>query len=203
MTHEALQPAINRLTDACHNLAQTRRHTIHTTHGRRRIHLPPRYTQLHQAIATTRAGLHSNSFESRTPVGLAALELLHQIDSEVTKIHPPPGKWPGWTLYRLHAIPQRKWRPQDTNNIHQHAATLENYTQRIDNLFDPPTLIPLSKPCPTCGNTTIWKTLNGELIRQSALQLTTEQCRCQHCGTTWTKDQYGVLGRLLNSQESA
>jgi hypothetical protein len=203
MTHEALAPAINRLTNACNDLAQPRRHTIHTPTTRRRIHLPPRYTQLQQAITTTRKGTHTTEFESKTPVSLTALKLLHEIDTTTTKIHPPPGKWPGWTIHRLHAIPQQKWRPQDTTLINQHAATLENYTQKIDNLFDPPSIIQLPQPCPNCANTTIWKTIDGEQVRQTALQLTPEQCRCQHCGTTWTNDQYEFLGRLLNTQETA
>lgn len=201
MTHEPLQPAITQLANACHDLAQPRRHTIHTDHGRRRIHLPPRYTQLHQAIATSRAGTHSGAYGSRTPCSTTALELLHQIDNTLTRMHPPPNKWPGWTLMRLHALPEQKWRPQDTNHLNRITTQLQSFTQRIDQLFDPPAVIQLKKPCPTCNNTNIWKIVDGEKTRQTALLLTQTECRCQVCGTTWTNDQYEFLGRILNAQE--
>lgn len=203
MTHEALKPALNRLTDACSDLAHPRRHTINTEHGRRTLHLPPRYTQLHQAIGASRAGTHTSAFGSRSPCSSTALDLLHEIDQTITRMHPAPRGWHGWTLMRLHALPQQHWRPQDTKQVHHYAARLENFTQRIDQLFDPPAVIQLNKACPICDNTTIRKNINGEQGRQTALLLTTNECRCQACGTTWTKDQFEFLGKLLTDHATS
>lgn len=201
MTHEALHPAINRLADACADLAQPQRHTIRTDHGRRRVHLPPRYTQLHQSIGAARAGSHTSEFGSRSPCSSAALDLLHEIDKTVALMHPAPRGWHGWTIMRLHALPQQPWRPQDTRQIHQMANILERYTQSIDQLFDPPAVIHLNKPCPACDNVTFSRTIDGEQSRQSALLLTAAECRCQVCGTTWSRDQFEFLGRILETRE--
>lgn len=207
MTHEALQPAIHRLADACADLADPRRHTIHLENGygtRRRIHLPPRYTQLQQAIKTHSTAGHTTAFGSRPPLGLKPLHLLTQIDEAIIHMHPPPGGWPGWTLIRLHALPHQPWRPQDTNHVNLISKQLENFTRRIDDLFDPPRPpIQLRQPCPICVNITVLRHIDGELVRQAALLLTSEECRCQHCGAHWAKDQLEFLGKLLNDQTSA
>lgn len=185
MTDGALQPAIDRLTDVCDRLGQSRPSQ------------PSRYTQLSETITGARAGGHTGACGSRPPLALDALQLLQEVDREVAAIHPAPNGWQGWTLQRLQAIKSRKWRPQDAGLVNRYTSMIEGLSTRIDEMFDPPTMIPVGRPCPTCGTSIVYRDSDGERLRHPALVITSEHCACHSCGAKWMPEQYKFLGELL------
>lgn len=79
----------------------------------------------------------------------------------------------------------------------------EGWRDRIWELFDPPTELELTEPCPTCEQRYVH---NAEGEQQSALIVTHKQskqpvARCRSCGYLWEGEaQLVILGRMIGAE---
>ena len=65
-------------------------------------------------------------------------------------------------------------------------------------IIDPPPRLSLAMPCPECGTRTVYRPdSGGDVVRQPALAISDEGCRCQHCRTLWPPESYRLLAKVL------
>lgn len=112
------------------------------------------------------------------------------------QLNPEP---PTSTERRLRLIAARNFRPDDIAAIVKITNTLTTWTARINALLEPEHIKHVSAPCPACGATTIHrKDSAGEIVRQPALQIITDQgCTCLRCRAHWAPEYYLHLSRVL------
>lgn len=192
----ALLLARRRLEDSIDELVHTRRHTIRLEGGRlRRVRLPSLYQQVVEAVQSHRAG-GGGKWAGQFPFWADALVLLGEIDAEVVRMHPHPHQWQGWTVQRLAAVSERKWRPQDCKQMLGYAEKLSTFSKRAEALFAPKP-IPLPDACPECGEKTVYRNQDGEEVRTPALQITENGATCGACRANWPIERLPMLGRIL------
>lgn len=169
------------------------------------VWLDPLYEQLRDAVPGSkrdRTGVPT----SQPPAWIDALDLLREIDTTVARWEP---SWPQnprdptelstpVTIFRLRAIQSRKWRPHDGADIHHKTNTLKTWVERITSLLANTHVKHLPAACPACGKKTVYRRDNaGDLVRQPALQITTQGCVCQHCRTVWGPERFMLLAKVL------
>jgi len=188
--HDPLQLAKNRLTDAIDKLIKPRPTT--TSNGNI-SYLPSRYDTLRDAVGSRpTSGEHSPSTRAGLPVWLDAMTLVTDIQTLVNAL---PIDTPN-TVLRLRALEHRRWRPQDTRDILEHAAKLERFTVLIDHLFAPkPRYLP--DPCPHCDATHAERIIDDQHIKTPALAITDTGATCGACGDTWPPDELPFLAAVL------
>jgi hypothetical protein len=120
--------------------------------------------------------------------------LLHEIDEEVRSWRPGITNTPG----RLAALEARKWRPQDTQRLETYSGRLEYWAKAIAALLDPQPVLHFSAPCPACQTRWVYRRMDDELLRQPALQITTQGCICQKCRYTWGPERFHILAGALD-----
>jgi hypothetical protein len=124
--------------------------------------------------------------------------LLCEIDKEVMRMHAAPHSWPGWTVQRLSAVRQRGWRPQDCKLMLSYSSKLDVFAKRAEALFTAKP-IPLTDPCPECGERWVYRDQDGEEVRVAALQITEAGATCGNveCRANWPVERLQLLGRIL------
>jgi hypothetical protein len=125
-----------------------------------------------------------------------AVDLRTNIDTRAKAMHPQGGSTPD----RLRALAAKRWRPQDTAQVRDHATEIESWRISIRALLEPEHVKQIAAPCPSCDTRYVYKTKAGEQVRQAALQLVADQgCTCQNpkCRATWLPAQYLFLCKLL------
>ncbi len=195
----SLPQALNALADAVHALTQQRAHHIE---GRGTTWIPDRYSTLRQALYGSRgAGGHHRMPGSMIPAWVDAMKLLIHIDTRTHGITPrlrDTDTADGSTPSRLRWFAERKFRPQDSQQLETVATEIASWSIAIDDIFAPkPKFLP--DRCPRCGNDhTYRKTDDGQKVRSPALELTVERgCRCLSCHDVWPPSELQFLGRLL------
>lgn len=167
--------------------------------------LDPIYHQLRVSTGGQNVAEKGDSRKSRLPIWVDAVDLLTQIDATVilwSRISPltdlPPTRtWP--TVARLQALDRATYRPQDTAQVMRWTTMVREWVGKINHLLDPESVKHISAPCPACGQATIYRRdASGEVVRQPALQLVTNQgCTCLACKTHWEPTKYLFLCKLL------
>lgn len=192
----ALIPALQLLEDAIHRLCGPQSKFIEG----RLLYAPSRYMTLMDATAGEQVNTGNGAgSKSQPPCWLDAVDLISEIDTAVEVWQPaftgvPP------TIGRLRWIEQRKWRPQDTHQIEQITRAVAAWSAEIDALLDPPRRWTLPSPCPACGTDIVHRRDNGgDMVRQPALQLGDDGCRCMKCRAHWPPEQYVFLARVIGS----
>ena len=115
----------------------------------------------------------------------------------------------GWqkgetTQHRLRLFGERKWRPQDAPQMHDHATSIERWVDAIRSLLDPISVKEISEPCPACGATAAYRrNTAGEMVRSAALQLTIDQCKCLKCRVVWQQDHFQLLAAAIGCDKPA
>lgn len=197
-----IQAARERLNAAVSGLIDPQPRTVYLDGNRTETAwLDSAYVQLRASTGGQNVSDKGDSRPGRLPIWVEAVDLLVEIDTEVAVWHPArpaPGVKPT-TVLRLEAIDTATYRPQDTAQVSRWAAAVRGWTHRIRTLLDPESIKHISAPCPQCGTATVWRRDGtGEVVRQPALQLVTDQgCTCMACRTHWEPARYLFLCRLL------
>lgn len=198
----ALIPAKQLLEDALHALCGPQSRLLHG----KVLYIPSRYMQLRDATVGEQSNTGGGGgSKSRPPFWTDAFDLLAEIDTAVEVWQPAFSGTPP-TVGRLHWIAQRKWRPQDVHQIGQITRAIAEWAAGIDALLDPEPVVYLMAPdpstepaaCTNCGTRRVYrKDSTGERVRQPALRVTKDGCRCQHCHTSWQPGQLRILAAAL------
>lgn len=198
MTDETTFPqAVNDLHDAIAALIDPRP----IMDGNRTLWNDSIYIELRKAIYGHRAGVTRQPSEPQPPVWIDGLDLLVVIDNQTAKWQ-RNGIGPRHiTVNRLHHIADRKWRPQDSDLITDIATRIKSWIKTYETLTAEERPKSLPNPCPRCSEKWSWRTVDGERVKQPALQVTTERCICLSCGATWAPSQFAFLARMLGYQK--
>jgi predicted RNA-binding Zn-ribbon protein involved in translation (DUF1610 family) len=190
VTDEKTLPQARRtLTDAVHRLtAPQHRHIA----GKPRT-APSLYYQLCAEIAGTQGENHAPP-KSMPPLWIDAAQLIADIDRQARRWEPGPDG----TVSRLRVLADKTWRPQDTDLVFSMSITVTKWCNSIDALLDPVSVKDVAAACPACGAKHIYRTKDGERVRQAALQIVTETgCTCQACDAHWGPERLLFLCKLL------
>lgn len=92
----------------------------------------------------------------------------------------------------------RAWRPQDATIAADHAKTIHAWCRKAERLLDNYSVMEVQAPCPECGRAYFHDTnIYGEHVRKPALEITTAECACNICGTTWPPERFELLAQVL------
>jgi hypothetical protein len=138
------------------------------------------------------------------PGWLDAFQLRDEIDQALAIWQPAYTGVPP-TIGRLKCLQARPWRPQDTHQISQITTAILEWTADIDALLDPEPVVFLMAPhssepaaCTNCGTRRVYRIDSaGERVRQPALKVTKDGCRCQNCHASWEPGQLRLLAAAL------
>lgn len=203
----ALQPAIHQLHNAISALIDPKRVTLDTG---KHTWLDPLLLQLYDAIAGQNVTAKSGG-PARSPMWCGAFAVAHKIDHTIAQwvpeVQPTPGGYPP-TTQRLQHLANKKWRPQDTTDVHAKANQLEEFILEIETLLNPEPIAYLRAPgksrqpaaCTACGTRRVWKPDPNEpnrRIMQPALKITTHGCVCQACRASWQPGELRILAAAI------
>jgi len=190
MTDEKTLPQARRtLTDAVYRLTAPQ----HRYLGGKPRTAPSLYHQLCAEIAGTQGENHAPP-KSMPPLWIDAAQLIADIDRQARRWEPGPDG----TISRLQVLSDKTWRPQDTELVFSMGITVSKWCNSIEQLLEPVSVKDVSAACPACGAKHIYRTKDGERIRQAALQIITETgCTCQACDTHWGPELYLHLARVI------
>lgn len=160
------------------------------------------YVQLAGSVAGQNVAEKGDSRQGRVPIWVDAVDLIREIDATVAvweRSRPAPGTNEPTTVLRLKALAGASFRPQDTHKVNRWAGSVRTWVDQIKRLLDPEGIKHISEPCPACGATKVYRRdSSGQLVRQPALQLVTNQgCTCMACKTFWEPTKYLFLCKLL------
>lgn len=197
--------ARSKLADAIHKLIDPRPVPLFYENGKTDMAwLDSRYLELAAAVGGDNMSEKGDSRQGRLPIRVDAVDLLRVIDVTVAVWHPKAPspelmKPEPVTVRRLKKIDTETYRPQDTSMVMQRMRKVEGWVEQIKHLLDPEAIKHISAPCPACGQSTVWRRdSSGEVVRQAALQIVTNQgCTCLACRTFWEPGKYMFLCRLL------
>lgn len=197
----SLPLALREFEDAVHALCSPQSRMV----DNRLIPIPSRYQQLFDATDGEQVNTGGGGgAKSRAPGWLDAFQLRDEIDTALAIWQPaftgvPP------TVGRLKWLLARKWRPQDCRQIQQIVTAVNEWATDIDALLDPEPVVYLMAPhstgpaaCTNCGTRRVYRIDSaGERVRQPALKVTKDGCRCQHCHASWEPGQLRILAAAL------
>lgn len=163
--------------------------------------LPSLLEQLEDAVhSSTSTGGHGSVGALRSPIGLAAAELLARIDRT---IGPSPMPRPaGETLARRIYI----WDPAEPGYAAEH---VETWLAEGRALLAPRRTMEAKAPCPVCGHRYAWvdDPERGERVRKAAIQIDydTRSARCIYPGCTgyWDRHHLLLLAGVLQQDTAA
>lgn len=146
--------------------------------------------------AGERTGGKGRGEKSRPPVQLDAVQLLARIGKKVGEWASGPNL--GDTIDRMRWLADKSWRPQDVPELTGMTVQIQRWVVDARTVLDPPPRVAIAMPCPSCGSSVAYrKDDTGEYVRQPALQISEEGCRCWRCWTLWPPDQWEILGAVL------
>lgn len=153
--------------------------------------LPCLLEQLRDAVTSTGGGGGASAGVHRSPIGLAAVELLRTIQVEVR------------SHGELLVDDLRAWTPGDVAAAADHA---EAWVEAARTLLNPPRRWTHPGACPDCGARTATVTDDsGQLVRRPAIEFdrATARARCLRCPARWTTEgQLRQLARVLEQQQA-
>ncbi|MGP5381623.1 hypothetical protein ACTXL8_05485 [Glutamicibacter arilaitensis] len=154
-------------------------------------------------------GAGGAGFGPGMPVAAAALALMQDIEREVSDrlwSLPRPAEVPEKLAHRIqYWVACLNDRPDLIDECY---AVLGGWVQRINDLFNPPTVVRLRRKCPTCNLSHVWETLDGERVQNRALVAvirpasdTPVLVECRGCGAGWCGPSIHELEELTRPQE--
>lgn len=200
---ELVAGASFRFDDAVQDLVGVRSTVIEQAGKQRHVILPSLYDELEESRhdgaqpgAVTSRPVH----ESKPPMNLAPVSLLHEIDKRVREWWPhTPADDSGRavTVRRLHALVDYRWAPEDVAALRSMTRQVEAWTQRVRDQLDRGHRWTLKAACPVCGEEWFVVDRGGEQVVKPALTVTIDGGLCGACGATWGKDELALLGQLV------
>lgn len=159
------------------------------------------YQQLFDSVHEGRTGGGSVGSRPRSiPTGwIDAQQILDEIDTAV-------GVWCSQpvdggdlkTPLRLRALLKQNYRPQDCHGLNQKTQILQSWRKDIEELFDPKPRWTLPNPCPACNTSVVYRMdSGGDNVRQPALQIGPNGCKCLNCHTVWEPRKFVFLAKVL------
>ena len=131
------------------------------------------------------------------PLYVDALEIMIRIDTESARMCRGTSN----VETRIHWLINHQYRPQDSTLVEGWANQIVQWTRLTQAILDPEPHWTLPEPCPECRRSVVYRTVAGEEIRQPALHITSEGCRCHHCRTLWTPEKFELLAKILKPEE--
>jgi hypothetical protein len=209
--HAAARRALQRLTDHRRRAADQETHRARTA---RQTELPSLLDQLQAAVeSSTSLGGPSGSGPTRSPIGLAAAELLADIAHAVRwgQLAHPDGKELAPTLaeqLREWVARSGYWRTHAAAYLAIAAQRAEQWVAKARAILTPPRTFGLVGECPACHRRTAHvRDDAGEWVRKDAVQVdyATETARCvgYGCGAVWPPEMLAWLGATMRAEEQA
>lgn len=154
-------------------------------------------------------GAGGAGFGPGMPVAAAALALMQDIEREVADrlwSLPRPAQAPEKLAQRIqYWVTCLNDRPDLIDECY---TVLGGWVQRINDLFNPPTVVRLRRKCPACNLSHVWETLDGERVQNRALVAvirpasdTPVLVECRACGAGWCGPSIHELEELTRPQE--
>lgn len=172
----------------------------------RKVHGQALLEQLRDAVSNAggpggkRAGTGSPELLS-----LAALTLLRQLELELVTMHVNAIRDQSFTLdERIRAVVAMTRRRADVGTTTASTERLAAMADQIRDLLDPAKQLDVVAACPECGERTVWRKVDGESVRMSALSVdvASGKCVCLGCKTAWDgPGQLNVLVRMIRAAE--
>ena len=155
----------------------------------------PLYARLRGALQPRNQVSRQRAPGERAPCRTDALVWLIEVDMTTAEWEPDCDG----TIDRLRRHRDRKWTPDDTEQIGQHAEQIVGWTITAAELLgDKPPTVALRLPCPSCGTTHVrGRNGVGESVRRWALSISEDGARCAACDAEWSPEQFEFLARLL------
>lgn len=165
---------------------------------------PSLLEQLRDAVQSTSGGGGASAGPHRSPIGLAAAELLTHIQRTTrapadvdlaAHLH-------GWARDAGH------WQTDDPDRLLVNATLAQQWAASAHNLLNPQRPLTLAEPCPECGRAIAHvRDDTGEIVRRAALELDrdtgTARCTAAGCGATWPPERIQLLAAVLEEQARA
>lgn len=187
--HAGMRRNIDRMTRAGHHHRE-RHAQLANELAADQAAIPPLLERLLEAIhnSSNTGGTGSSAAAHRSPVGLAALTLVHDIAH--TTGHRGDG-WLGDTL--------RAWQPDDIDTAAEHA---EQWIEKARSILDPSPRRGLIGRCLSCGKGIVHvPDDSGEIVRKLALQVDAKAATtCLSCGAHTPPERAHLLAAALDQQ---
>jgi hypothetical protein len=163
--------------------------------------LPSMLEQLQDAVHSTQGGGGASAGPHRSPIGLAAAELLHSIDRACSGC-------PGATLtdrLRYWAGLSGVWRTQAPQWLLLRSLDAQQWVTQGWEILDPSRVTPIPGMCPRCRRRTVRAPDDlGEWVERPVLNLARDEgtvhCTAP-CREAWGPDRLRWLGELLAEQD--
>lgn len=159
---------------------------------------PSLYMQLFDAVSGEQAQTGSGTgSKSRPPFWTDAFDVKNEIDVRL-EIEQPAFQGVPASVGRMRELLKRKWRPQDVHKIDQLTEALNYWATKIVTTLTPERKWSLPNACPNCQKSMVRRVDSaGEVVRQPALQITTEGCICANCKYVWGVERFQILAAAL------
>lgn len=206
--HAGARRALERLTD--------HRRRVHDEHHRRartiqQTELPSLLDQLEAAVESSSSlGGPSGAGATRSPIGLAAAELLADIRHAVrwgTLAHPDGKPLPPTLRDQLRAWVARAghWQTEAPHYLAIAAQRAEQWVEKARAILTPPRTFGIAGACPRCGRRTAHvRDDAGDYVRRDAVQVdyATETARClaHDCDGVWPPEMLAWLGATMRAE---
>lgn len=194
-----LPHAIRELRTAIHRLTEP----TSGYENSRYIEAPGLYMQLHAAVyGRDKSNTGGGGSKSRLPFWTDAFDQLRNIDLMVNV-------WPtdstGSTLTQLRSLAAKTWTVEQTRQVRRLAGIITAWADDIETLLNQPGRKYLrSVPCPACGAETVHhRDSAGEMVREPALKISINGCRCLSCEHVWAPDKFMFLAEVLGFERPA
>lgn len=175
-----------------------------------RAELPSLLNQLRDAVqSSSSTGGAASAGAHRSPIGLAAAELLGDMERTVRAVRPDPGQAaptdPLAASLRRWAGLAGHWRTDDPARLVEAARAAEGWVTTGRAILTPARRLTATGACPVCGRSTAHvRDDAGEVVRRPALELdlATGSARCIVPGCTgyWPPDRIQLLAAVLETQ---
>lgn len=161
---------------------------------------PSLYTQIREDIQGLSGNQGQGVSESRPPLWVDGIDWIGKVD-RLAEAWTPNGE--GGTVSRLDELTKHPFGPSD-------AAWLKKSTKMVEGIVTEGEVLlqgeevkrfDVVAPCPQCGTTTVYrKDSGGDIVRQTALQLTVRGCTCVACGTWWDREHLNFLAEVIGCE---
>lgn len=150
--------------------------------------------QLREAISSSSGRGGGRSSKNTVPISVEALELYQTIANKAQEFK---ANFAGKTTGTLESIIQQ-WslaatKPLDAQTVEK---TVADWCRKIRHLLDPPQVIEINAPCPSCGNRQV---INEDKEINLCLTFTAGTITCAVCLTTWTGSQLWELRDAIDA----
>lgn len=185
-----------------------------------RVHRPSVYDEMRSDLAGRQGTSTGGVARSLPPVWVDGLDWLAEVDRRVawwTEQFGLDGEQgrvdvvhygiifdtAGTTAARLRNFAEYQW-PDDQIWLMYGgliARELEGWKAKADQLVEDVQLrkLEVTAPCPQCGERYVYrKDSAGEVVRQAALQMTLDGCKCLSCNDLWAQDKLLTLSRVID-----